>query len=82
MGIEAYMAAKHTDMRLFASKGEALARVNDPRFPKVVDRTRSESMKPSFRIPSADEIARVFDQSGRLTDPVIARSVTAMSGME
>ncbi len=34
MGIEAYIAAKEAVIRQIAAKPEALARVNDPRFPK------------------------------------------------
>lgn len=50
--------------------------VNDPRFPKVVGRTRAE-------LPTVLEIAATRDEAGRpAIDPVTLKSVTSMEGGE
>lgn len=59
-------------------KGTNPDSVNDPRFPKVVDRT-----KPAFMVSTVDGIAIAENPADRKRlDPIDVRSATAMSGGE
>lgn len=64
-----------SERKIRPGQGRILDSIDDPRFPKVVGRTR--------RIPTVEEIATVIDESGQpVIDRGILRSVLSMEGME